>query len=171
MTFKAHRNTKATTTTTNIPSEREFLFDDIDAEININQININILSPATNTRLMANRANKEILACISITEAWTNLKKMSITSRRECVIELQSIHIFGINRDNQYRPILVKPLLSSSSPMVHVEFELFTANPKSDNRLNLIMEPFEFIYDAVSKKKIYLILAINQPIKPYFSDN
>ncbi|CAF0873895.1 unnamed protein product [Rotaria sordida] len=148
---KSNRQTKTTTgTLSNILNERESLFEDlpkIDADININQINFNILSTTTNTRLMANRINHEIIACISITEAWFKIKKMSITSRLEFMNEFQSLHIFGTNRDNQYRPILIKPRLLSS-PFLHIEFELYTADSKSDNRFYLTMEPIEFIYDA-----------------------
>jgi len=69
------------------------------------------------------------------------------------MIELQSVQVFGMQRDKQYRPILLMPILSSSSPVVHVEFELFSANQKSDYRLHLIIEPIQIIYDAVSQEK------------------
>jgi hypothetical protein len=68
-----------------------------------------------------------------------------------CMIELQSVRVFGMRRDKEYRPILIMPILSSSSPLVHIEFELFSANQNSDYRLQLFIEPIKIIYDAVSK--------------------
>jgi hypothetical protein len=66
------------------------------------------------------------------------------------VIDLQSIQIFGMGYNKQYRPTLLLEMLPSSSPDVHVEFELFPVDQKSDYRLHLTIEPFKIIYDAVS---------------------
>lgn len=68
-----------------------------------------------------------------------------------CSIELQFVRVFGVQRDGQYRPIIVMPMFMSSSPLVFIEFELFSGNEKSDYRLKLIIEPIRIIYDAVSE--------------------
>ncbi len=65
------------------------------------------------------------------------------------MIQLESVRMFGMEYDKQNRPLLLTPISSSHSPLVHVEFELFSAKQKSDYRLNLIIEPIEFIYHAV----------------------
>ena len=83
-----------------------------------------------------------------------------------CSIELQFVRVFGIQRDEQYRPIIIMPMFMSSSPLVHIEFELFSGNQKSDYRLQLIVEPIRIIYDAVREFKYTfssLVIRIFQP--------
>lgn len=135
----------------------------IDIEINFNKVNLNLLSPTIN------QSNNDIIACISISNARIDMKKMCITSRIEyniiftifififllslrCLIELESVRVFGMEREKDFRPVLLMPILLSSSPLVHVKFELFSANQKSDYSLQLIIEPIRIIYDAVSKQ-------------------
>jgi hypothetical protein len=66
------------------------------------------------------------------------------------MIELQSFQIFGVQFDKEHRPLLVSSMLPSHSPLVHIEFELFSVNKNSDYRLELIIEPIQIIYHAVS---------------------
>ncbi len=118
-----------------------------------------------------NGYHDQTIACISVSNARVNMKKMGITSRVEyrrrffclyfllllllrCTIQMESLQMFGMGRDNEHRPLLLTPMSSlSSSPVLHVEFELFAAKQKSDYRFNMIMEPIRFIYHAVSRRK------------------
>jgi hypothetical protein len=94
-------------------------------------------------RFTPNTSKSDIIACISIVDTRVTVKKTSVTSRI----------VFGAQRNKQYRPIMIIPILSSTSPCVHVEFDLFSDNLKSDYRLQLIIEPIQFTYDAVSNEK------------------
>jgi hypothetical protein len=67
-----------------------------------------------------------------------------------CVIDLQSIYIFGMRYNEQHQPPLLLQMLPSLSPHVHAEFELSPMDQKSDYRLHLTIEPLKIIYDAVS---------------------
>jgi len=49
----------------------------------------------------------------------------------------------------RHSPLLVE-MFSSSSPHVHIEFELFPADQRSDYRLHLDISPMKIIYDTVS---------------------
>ncbi len=66
------------------------------------------------------------------------------------MIDLQSIRIFGMRHNKQHRPILLMEMFPSTVPLVHVEFELFPEDRKSDYRLYFTIEPLKIIYDAVS---------------------
>ncbi|CAF1623632.1 unnamed protein product [Rotaria magnacalcarata] len=147
-----HRHMRKSTTTNHL-REREVLFEDlpnIDFEIHCSKFDLNLLSSTTNTRLISNRTGDEIIASITITDVRVSMKKMCITSRIECKGDIDSVHVFGMDREEEYRPILIRPLSSSSSPLVHFEFELFSVNPQADNRFHLTIEPIHFIYDAPS---------------------
>lgn len=67
-----------------------------------------------------------------------------------CVIDLQTIQIFNMGHNLQDRPMLLLEMLPSSSPHVHIEFEFFPEDQKSDYRLRMTIEPLKVIYDAVS---------------------
>ncbi len=54
----------------------------------------------------------------------------------------------GHNRQH-HSPLLLE-MHSSSSPHVHIEFELFPVDQKSDYSLRLNMEPMKIIYDTVT---------------------
>ncbi|CAF4025351.1 unnamed protein product [Rotaria magnacalcarata] len=79
-----------------------------------------------------------------------DLNLLSSTTNTRCKGDIDSVHVFGMDREEEYRPILIRPLSSSSSPLVHFEFELFSVNPQADNRFHLTIEPIHFIYDAPS---------------------
>ena len=70
-----------------------------------------------------------------------------------CLIDLQTLHIYGMQSNNQQRPVLIMGTISLDSPFIHIEFELFPVDKKSDYRLCLVIEPLKFFYDAVSLKK------------------
>ncbi len=67
-----------------------------------------------------------------------------------CVIDLQTIQIFGMRHNKQHQPALLLEMLPSSFPHMHIEFELFPVDQKSDYRFHLTIEPLKIIYDAVS---------------------
>ncbi|CAF3112482.1 unnamed protein product [Rotaria socialis] len=153
---KIHQHMRKTTTTNNL-TEREVLFEDlpnIDFEIHCSKFDLNLLSSTTNARLIPNRTGDEIIAFITITDVRVSMKKMCITSRIECKGDIDSVHVFGMDREEEYRPILIKPSSSSSYPLVHFEFELFSVNPQADNRFHLTIEPIHLIYDAPSVNQL-----------------
>jgi hypothetical protein len=112
----------------------------------------------------------EILASVNIMDTQVNVKLMSISSRLEysrlynpffisllmllrCLIDLQYIQVSGMRQNKQIEPILLIEMLSSFSPHVHAEFELFPLDQKSDYRLHMTVAPIRAIYDAVSSRK------------------
>ncbi len=70
-----------------------------------------------------------------------------------CLIDLQYIQVSGMRQNKQIEPILLIEMLSSFSPHVHAEFELFPLDQKSDYRLHMTVAPIRAIYDAVSSRK------------------
>ena len=58
-----------------------------------------------------------------------------------------------MRQNKQIQPILLIELLSSFSPHVHAEFELFPLDQKSDYRLHMTVAPIRAIYDAVSSRE------------------
>ncbi len=62
-------------------------------------------------------------------------------------------------RHNKYHksPLLLE-MFPSHFPHVHLEFELFPTDHKSDYRLRLTIEPLKIMYDAVSLKLNILLL-------------
>jgi hypothetical protein len=180
----------------------------IEIEINFHKLDLNLFAPKTTNaryiysnqfkffdlysfRFPINGCYDEMIACISVSNARINMKKMSITSRVEyvgeyslflffllfllrCIIELESVRMFGMERDKQYRPLLLTPISSSCSPLVHVEFELFSAKEKSDYRLHLIIEPIQIIYHAVNrneKRQLKIVPIENYAVFVYFLAN
>lgn len=69
------------------------------------------------------------------------------------MLDLQTIQVFGMGHNKLHRPPLLLEILPSSSPNVHIEFELFPEDQKSDYRLHLTVEPLKITYDAVSEKE------------------
>jgi hypothetical protein len=65
-------------------------------------------------------------------------------------MDLQTIRIFGMCHEQS---MLLLEMLPSTSPHLHVEFELFPLDQKSDYRLHMDIEPLKIIYDAVSNRK------------------
>lgn len=55
-----------------------------------------------------------------------------------------------MRHNKQHQPALLLEMLPSSFPHMHIEFELFPVDQKSDYRFHLTIEPLKIIYDAVS---------------------
>jgi hypothetical protein len=66
------------------------------------------------------------------------------------MVDLQTIQIFGMQCNNQKAPILMMGIAPGFSPFVHVEFELFPVDKKSDYRFHMTVEPLKIFHDAVS---------------------
>ncbi|CAF1109897.1 unnamed protein product [Adineta ricciae] len=134
------KTTIATTTAAFAENEQEYYYEDspkIDVELIVNKTDLNIME------------NNELIAYICVTDIWMNIKRMSVSRSIECMIDLQTAHIYGMQSNKEQRPILIMGTMSTFSPFVHVEFELFPADKKSDYRLHLVMQPLKVFYDEV----------------------
>ena len=62
-----------------------------------------------------------------------------------------SMELNELDKEHRATLIRAKP---SSSPSVHIEFELFPADQRSDYRLHMMVEPLKVVYDAVSYSRM-----------------
>lgn len=57
-------------------------------------------------------------------------------------------------RHNKHHPAaILMEIRPSSSPNIHIEFELFPEDQLSDYRLHLTIQPLRFTYDTVSRNQ------------------
>ncbi|UJR29329.1 hypothetical protein I4U23_010541 [Adineta vaga] len=126
-------------------NEQGYFYEDlpkIDVELILNKADLNIISSNTNIE-----QNDERIAYICVTDIWMTVKRMSVSRSIECLIDLQTTHIYGMQSNREQRPILIMGRISSFSPFLHVEFELFPVDKKCDYRLQLIIQPLKVFYN------------------------
>ncbi|CAF0711791.1 unnamed protein product [Adineta steineri] len=148
-----HVKTTIVTTTAApfLQNEQEYVYEDlpkVDVEVTLSKADLNIISSNTNIKSKTTEQKDETIIYICVTDIWTTIKRMSVSRSIECMIDLQTVNIYGMKSNNGERPILITGVTSSFSPFVHVEFELFPADKKSDYRLYLVIEPLKVFYDV-----------------------
>ncbi|CAF0860696.1 unnamed protein product [Rotaria sordida] len=127
----------------------------IDVEIKVNNLLLNLSLPKmNNTSQIFQSTENEILCPIKIINAQFDFKRRTVSSNILFVIDLQSFSVFGMQTDNQHRPLLLTAASTSSLPLIHSELEFSPIDKKSDYRLFLVLEPLKIAYDAPTINKI-----------------
>ncbi|CAF1307539.1 unnamed protein product [Rotaria sp. Silwood1] len=149
---------RKSSTSSSITTSGDFFSEDspnIDIKVKVNDLILNLSLPKTNnTSEIFRSTENEILCPIKINDARLDLKRRAVSSNILFKVDLQSISLFGMQTDNQYRPLLVTAASTTILPLIHSELEFSPIDKKSDYRLLLVLEPLKITYDAPTINKI-----------------
>ncbi|CAF3740023.1 unnamed protein product, partial [Rotaria sordida] len=140
-------------TQSNYPEE----YVDIDLSVRLNMLELNVWS-----NINENDTQFKVIACAAIPDAGLIFKRRPAKPAFLFVVDLSSFQVFGIGENvlqtemlNDNRPVLAQNRAQlEQKSFLHIEYETNPLNKPSDNRIQVISQSLEIIYDAFTINKL-----------------